>query len=920
MAKLIIKKPDSEDHIHELKDDVTTFGRASTNIIQVKDEKASREHCRIVKSGDSFRLEDLGSRNGVTVNGLKVESQTLKVGDVVAIGDWKMIFDEEVSVGAEELFATVGVETIKEEEIKKPLEDTQEPPEKAKLEEKLVLLVTSGPDKGKQVEAGKDKITIGRHSSNTLPLSDESSSNYHAEIVKEAIGYVVVDLGSTNGTLVNGEKTVKSPIAHGTEIKIGQNTIVFKDVNRQVDEEAVFGTVVLDTEQLEKELASAEKGAGLATIGRLAAGVILLGAFAAIAYLIYAGIGRLFKESYEVPEGSLITSNFSFDGETGPSGAPKGWEWDPSRHLIWQVTAEEDRFADPPQKGALLLRRQPEANLAAYTECRYSDLLPVTGGTVLDVGAWMKGENVAGAYGIAVHYEGPGSLEDTDYVSFTGPKPRWEKCEARVVVPTWANQIRFALYAVGNKGTIYYDHVYCVPGNEAGERERMVSAKGMQAFVSPIGVMHASMKGDIAISRAEFVTVTQGKVLSMQSLGQGKVSASGREVKALGIFAEWAALSWLHYVVRAYEGRFGIGMDAEVASDRNREVAVDELLYVLEVGGQFGPEDPEVYGDNIKLDFKRGRKMKDVREVIFHGVRGDTLAVYFPDKASAMRIKRRGIKTTIEVILAETALILAEPVAISFEINSQSALGEIKLERLKNGLDVALKGGTAKQVLDILGELEAEYGKRKEIADLVQVRRRGLEARFEKEKLRLDTLMDSFRRAEEGEPFVVAKNAADKCIEEGRKYWAGTDQERMFDEAAAEIQKIVNSVAVAKREQEAREWLDKAYKMLDIKMYPVAKSYVDKLLEEYPNSEAAQKARDGNLLGVIQQALDRQEKERAFIKRIQDSISNWERNEQYDRALRIITADPEYPLYQDNPTIRKKVEELQTKAAAKRGE
>ena len=117
MAKLIIRDGKGGDLVHEIKDDVTSFGRSSANIIQMKDEKASRQHFRIEKAGDSYRLVDLGSRNGTEVNGVKVSSQTLRPGDVITVGQYRITFDAPVQVSGEELGATVSVDPLSEKDI-----------------------------------------------------------------------------------------------------------------------------------------------------------------------------------------------------------------------------------------------------------------------------------------------------------------------------------------------------------------------------------------------------------------------------------------------------------------------------------------------------------------------------------------------------------------------------------------------------------------------------------------------------------------------------------------------------------------------------------------------------------------------------------------------------------------------------------
>ena len=63
-----------------------TIGRSPENTLPLKDRKASRKHARIEKSGDAYRLIDLGSGNGTRVNGKRVSEHTLAPGDRISIG------------------------------------------------------------------------------------------------------------------------------------------------------------------------------------------------------------------------------------------------------------------------------------------------------------------------------------------------------------------------------------------------------------------------------------------------------------------------------------------------------------------------------------------------------------------------------------------------------------------------------------------------------------------------------------------------------------------------------------------------------------------------------------------------------------------------------------------------------------------
>lgn len=58
----------------------------------------------------------------------------------------------------------------------------------------------------KQFELGDDPMTIGRIEGNSVCLDDRTVSQKHAQIVKDGIGWRVEDLGSSNGTWLNGER------------------------------------------------------------------------------------------------------------------------------------------------------------------------------------------------------------------------------------------------------------------------------------------------------------------------------------------------------------------------------------------------------------------------------------------------------------------------------------------------------------------------------------------------------------------------------------------------------------------------------------------------------------------------------------------------------------------------------------------
>jgi pSer/pThr/pTyr-binding forkhead associated (FHA) protein len=89
------------------------------------------------------------------------------------------------------------------------------------------LSVDSGPDAGNNHRAGDAALRVGRSPDNDLILRDPATSGHHARVERRGQQFWIVDLGSTNGTLVNGEPVQEKELNHGDRVTIGQNAISF---------------------------------------------------------------------------------------------------------------------------------------------------------------------------------------------------------------------------------------------------------------------------------------------------------------------------------------------------------------------------------------------------------------------------------------------------------------------------------------------------------------------------------------------------------------------------------------------------------------------------------------------------------------------------------------------------------------------
>ncbi|WP_270295116.1 FHA domain-containing protein, partial [Eggerthella sinensis] len=72
------------------------------------------------------------------------------------------------------------------------------------------------------------RLLIGRESKNDIAVHDVNASRTHAELRFEPQGiWTITDLGSTNGTLVNGREVATQPLSEGDRITIGMTNFVF---------------------------------------------------------------------------------------------------------------------------------------------------------------------------------------------------------------------------------------------------------------------------------------------------------------------------------------------------------------------------------------------------------------------------------------------------------------------------------------------------------------------------------------------------------------------------------------------------------------------------------------------------------------------------------------------------------------------
>ena len=90
-----------------------------------------------------------------------------------------------------------------------------------------LLVVKLGPNAGSRFLLDHDTTSAGRHPDSDIFLDDVTVSRRHAEFRREGSDFVVVDVGSLNGTYVNREPVDTAVLTSGDEVQIGKFRLVF---------------------------------------------------------------------------------------------------------------------------------------------------------------------------------------------------------------------------------------------------------------------------------------------------------------------------------------------------------------------------------------------------------------------------------------------------------------------------------------------------------------------------------------------------------------------------------------------------------------------------------------------------------------------------------------------------------------------
>ncbi len=120
-----------------------------------------------------------------------------------------------------------------------PMSVTRRIPGKSTVRiERATLMVTEGPDAGQSTVLEEGVLTLGTHSDCNLCLTDPTVSRNHADISRTSQGFLLQDLGSTNGTFMDGVRVDRAYLKPASDITLGKTTLRFQLSSETIDPKA----------------------------------------------------------------------------------------------------------------------------------------------------------------------------------------------------------------------------------------------------------------------------------------------------------------------------------------------------------------------------------------------------------------------------------------------------------------------------------------------------------------------------------------------------------------------------------------------------------------------------------------------------------------------------------------------------------
>jgi len=251
----------------------TAIGRSESADIPVYiDPDVIERHAIVSVQGKRYFIEDLGSYAGTSINGNKIAAkESLRDGDIIMVGKARFMFRDKATarnLPQQQSYSGVSIpnsqhvcpfcgaikdasgncqcsvgtspvqnvpqaqnmqQTVQQAPAPSPIYQPEPTNIPTGVSQGARLAATAGPSAGQTFVLKSGETQIGRDATKDIGLpTDTTVSRNHARIAQEVTCYVLYDLGSTNGTYVNGVKITRKELVNNDMVQIGSSKFKFE--------------------------------------------------------------------------------------------------------------------------------------------------------------------------------------------------------------------------------------------------------------------------------------------------------------------------------------------------------------------------------------------------------------------------------------------------------------------------------------------------------------------------------------------------------------------------------------------------------------------------------------------------------------------------------------------------------------------
>ena len=207
-----------------------SIGRTADNDIVLDNLGVSRKHAQIEFNPDSAVIMDNESLNGTFVNNRKVSEEIIRDNDQITIGKFNLIYRKEAEKGPKltDMDGTMVLRTRKQKEL---LEKDRKAKELVSRSGCSVLLGLENVDE-KRFHLDKDLMTLGKSRFADIGVKGFFVSKIQARIVRDKDNFLLVNVGRSNKTKVNGAPVRRERLKNDDLVQVGRSVFRFVEGNR----------------------------------------------------------------------------------------------------------------------------------------------------------------------------------------------------------------------------------------------------------------------------------------------------------------------------------------------------------------------------------------------------------------------------------------------------------------------------------------------------------------------------------------------------------------------------------------------------------------------------------------------------------------------------------------------------------------